>query len=198
MSYLEEEVIEEKELIDEVEKSDSGSKVLFIGLSQSGKTSINQVVFEGREPSQTEQLHATVRFSRKKVEFSDLTLFIFDVGGQTPYLEEIFETQRSNVFSNVKALFYVVDAANFGAFHTSQSYFIRTIRTINELNKDTKICVLAHKMDLIPNEERNSTVQNISDIFSLEKLEGIEIFQTSIYEDSITDVMENVLLKNLT
>ena len=197
MSYLEDEVGKEKDLINEVETSKIGSKVLFIGLSQSGKTSIIQVVFEGRAPVQTEQLQATVRFSRKKVEFSDLTLFIFDVGGQTVYLEEIFETQKATVFSNVKVLFYVVDAANFGAFHTSQSYFIRTIRTIHELNKDAKICILAHKMDLIPVTERNSTIQSISDIFSLDKLEGVKIFQTSIYEDSIINVMENVLQTNL-
>lgn len=197
MSYLEEEVVEEKDLINEVETSKTGSKVLFIGLSQSGKTSIIQVVFEGREPEQTEQLQATVRFSRRKVEFSDMTIFIFDVGGQTPYLEEIFETQKTNVFSNVKVLFYVVDSANFGTFHTSQSYFMRTIRTIHELNKDTKICILAHKMDLIPDAERNSTIQSISEIFSLDKLEGVKIFQTSIYEDSILNVMENVLQSNL-
>ena len=197
MSYLEEEVVEEKDLINEVETSKTGSKVLFIGLSQSGKTSIIQVVFEGREPEQTEQLQATVRFSRRKVEFSDMTIFIFDVGGQTPYLEEIFETQKTNVFSNVKVLFYVVDSANFGTFHTSQSYFMRTIRTIHELNKDTKICILAHKMDLIPDAERNSTIQSVSEIFSLDKLEGVKIFQTSIYEDSILNVMENVLQSNL-
>jgi len=175
MSYLEDEVVKEKELIDEVETSEIGSKVLFIGLSQSGKTSIIQVVFEGREPIQTEQLLATVRFVRREIIFSNLTLFLFDVGGQISYLEEIFEKQKKTVFSDVKVLFYVIDAANFGAFHTSQNYFMRTIRALNEYNENTKICILAHKMDLIPEDERISTIESISSIFNLDKLEGVAI-----------------------
>ncbi|MHA1259389.1 MAG: hypothetical protein ACTSRO_07075, partial [Candidatus Heimdallarchaeaceae archaeon] len=41
------------------------SKVAILGLSQSGKTSIRQVIFEGFAPEATSQNPATVRINRK-------------------------------------------------------------------------------------------------------------------------------------
>ncbi|MHA1318119.1 MAG: hypothetical protein ACTSQ6_11485 [Candidatus Heimdallarchaeaceae archaeon] len=46
------------------------SKIVILGLSQSGKTSIRQVVFEGFAPQATSLNPATVRINRKLFNFA--------------------------------------------------------------------------------------------------------------------------------
>ena len=57
-------IIQEKK--EETKDEDFGNKVLFTGLSQSGKTSIIQVVFKGIEPDVTKDLPPTIKYTREK------------------------------------------------------------------------------------------------------------------------------------
>ena len=56
------------------------SKVVVLGLSQSGKTSIRQVVFEGFAPEATALNPATVRINRKLFNLAGGGINLFDIG----------------------------------------------------------------------------------------------------------------------
>lgn len=173
----------------------SGPKILLTGLSQSGKTSIIQVVFEKKPPDSTKDLQPTVRFTRQEVRLNGYSYFTVDVGGQIPYLEEVLDVLNETVFNNLSYLFYVVDASDSESFYKSRDYFALALKSVEEFSKDARIVVLAHKMDLIEPEKRANIIKNIAKIFFLDSLKNVEIYGTSIYEDSIITVMNMVLVE---
>ena len=193
MSYLEEEIPEEDILIEDLDKNDFGSKLLFLGLAQTGKSSIIQVVFENRDPSTTKDIPATVGVRRRLLDYSGLSLNVYDVGGQITYLEEAFVDLRESIFSRIKSLFFVVDTSKYGDFEKAKMYFVRAIKNLRDYSPQGKMVVLAHKMDLIPEEEREKAISFISEIFELENHSDVQILGTSIFEDSILDAVEKVL-----
>ena len=120
MSYLEEEIDKEDQLIKDKESGDFGLKLLFLGLAQTGKSSIIQVIFEDRPPETTNEIQATLGVRRKLLEFSNLSLNVYDVGGQITYLEEAFIELRESIFSHIKTLFFVVDASKYHDFQMAK------------------------------------------------------------------------------
>ena len=186
-------IIQEKK--EETKDEDFGNKVLFTGLSQSGKTSIIQVVFKGIEPEITKDLPPTIKYTREKKQLKGFEYYIIDVGGQIPYLEEIFDVLEETIFTNLNYLFYVVDVENIEVFYQAREYFALALKSVEKICMNATITVLAHKMDLIPEEEREEKIKRISEVFFLDSLEQVNIYGTSIYEDSIFDVLRKVLVE---
>lgn len=194
MSYLENEITDDDDvLIKDLDKSDFGSKLLFLGLAQTGKSSIIQVAFENRTPEETVGIPATVGVRRRLLDFSDISLNVYDVGGQITYLEEAFVDLRESIFSSTKVLFFVVDSSKYNEFETAKMYFRRAIRNLNEYSPEGRMFVLAHKMDLIPAEEREKAISSITEIFELEEYSKVEIFETSIFEETLMDAVAKAL-----
>ena len=193
MSYLEEEIKESDRLVEELVDNKFGKKILFTGLSQSGKSSIIQTVFEGRTPESTTDMKATVGFTRKQIDYRGIMLFVFDLGGQISYLEDAFNLLKQSMFSNLEILVFVIDSANFGEYDKARQYFFRALRNIEEFCKGAKIVIFAHKMDLLSNDEREERKNMITNIFGLNNLENVELYQTSIYEETIFDAIETIV-----
>jgi len=194
MSYLGEEIEEEIELEKEIEETGQSSKVLFIGLTQSGKTSIIHVVFSGWNPSDTKEIPTTIDFSKQVKQFHDMNIFIYDIGGQTYFLEQALKTSKSLLFSEVSALFFVVDVTNLWAYQKAREYFLWSLRNAREMSNKVKISVLAHKIDLIPEEDREIAISQLSEALNLSEIQDVKIYGTSIYDNSISRLVEEILL----
>jgi len=188
MSYLEKEVKEEDVLVKAIDE-EFGHKILFLGLAQTGKSSIIRVVFEGMNPQETNTIQPTIRFTRKVLDFSGLTLNVYDVGGQISYLEEAYVALRESIFSQVKVLFFIIDSANFGEYELAKNYFLRAMKNIEDHSKTAKVIILAHKIDLIPEEKREETVQTLKEFFYIDKLKDIILKGSSIFDESIFEVI---------
>ena len=191
MSYLEDSMKKVDKPVEEKGKSEK--KILFTGMSQSGKSSIIQSVFEGRTPESTSEIQATIGFLRQRIDYSGISLYVIDLGGQTTYLEESFSLLRESMFSSLEILLFVVDAANTEEFETAKHYFRRSLRNIEEFSKGAKVVVLAHKMDLISENDKEETINTISSLFDINNLENVEIYPTSIYEKSIFEAIDDIL-----
>ena len=190
MSYLEKAIQEEEFVAKELDKGDYGHKLLFIGLAQTGKSSIIKVVFEGIKPDETSKILATVSYQRKLLDFSGYSLNVYDVGGQITYLEEAFVVLRESIFSHLKTLFFVIDSAKIDELEAAKNYFVRALRNVEEYSKGAQIIVLAHKMDLIPDEKREFTFHKISEYFEIDKYDNVRAFATSIFDESIFNAIE--------
>jgi len=196
MSFLKDKVAKEGSLASD--RDELRYKLLFTGLSQVGKSSIIQVVFEGVLPEETEDMLATVRFSRKKLDFSGLSISVFDLGGQLNYLQETYSTLRESIFSNTRAVFFVVDSSNAEQLNDAKEFFRRTVENINDYSRGAKICVLAHKSDLLKEGIKDQVVSTISDFLEIEKYDNVEFITTSIFDNSIFDAVEHVIInKNI-
>lgn len=193
MSYLSDSIEEKEELIEKIEKRTEGKKIIFLGLSQSGKTSIIKTVFEGRTPEGVKELSATVRFDRARYNFHNQYLYTFDVGGQTSYLEEAIESMKDHIFTDVYALIFVVDITDVGTYTLSREYLLRAIRTVYELSNNPKVYLFAHKMDLITSEQKEEALEIFAKYFDIERLESIKLFRTSIFDDSLQGTFEKIL-----
>ncbi len=194
MSYLGEEVELEVKLENKIQKEGNVKKILFAGLAQTGKTSIINVVFSGWRPEDTKDIPATINFSRQIKDFSNVNILVYDVGGQTSFLEQALTISKEVLFSNLFALFYVVDASNFGEYQRSREYFLWALRAVAEFNKTTKINLIVHKMDLIPDETKDKVTNQLAELFNLNELEDIKLTGTSIFDSSIFDVIKDTLV----
>ena len=173
--------------------SEYETKIVVLGLSQSGKTSIRQVVFEGFAPEATSMNPATVRINRKLFNLAGSSINLFDVGGQTNYLNEVFDQYKERTFSDAKAFIFVVDISDASNIMRSKYYFDLTMENASKLSQDARIFVFAHKMDVVPPNKREPVLQSIKDIFEISNFPMAEIHGTSIYEETIWDAMQNIL-----
>lgn len=176
-----------------VDRESLESKVAILGLSQSGKTSIRQVVFEGFAPESTSQNPATVRINRKLFNLAGSSINLFDVGGQSAYLNEVFSQYQERTFSDVKAVIFVVDVSDAANVMRSKYYFDLTVENVKQISRTARIYVFAHKMDVVPVNKRQAVLQSIKDIFEIDSMENAEIYGTSIFEDTLWDAMQKIL-----
>ena len=174
-------------------KSELESKIVVLGLSQSGKTSIRQVVFEGFAPEATSMNPATVRINRKLFNLAGSAINLFDVGGQSNYLNEVFEQYKERTFSDAKAFIFVVDVSDASNIMRSKYYFDLTLENAKQLAEGARIYVFAHKMDVVPPNKREPVLQSIKEIFEISNYPMADILPTSIFEDTIWDAMQQVI-----
>ena len=136
---------------------------------------------------------ATVRINRKLFNLAGSAINLFDVGGQSNYLNEVFEQYRERTFSDAKAFIFVVDVSDASNIMRSKYYFDLTLENAKQLAEGARIYVFAHKMDVVPPNKREPVLQSIKDIFEISKYPMADIFGTSIFEETIWDAMQQVI-----
>jgi len=193
MSYLRKEVESEAKIEEDMKKHGGSKKILFVGLSQTGKTSIIHVVFSGWKPGDTRDIPPTINFTKQTKRYSNLNVFVFDVGGQTAFMEQAFGPSKETVFSDTDYLFFVVDAANPLENNKARELFLWAVRNVRKLAKNAKIQILVHKMDLIPDESHEIVINQVAEIFNLEEFHDVKLSGTSIYNSSIFEIIEKNL-----
>ena len=69
-------------------------------------------------------------------------------------MENYFTSQRDNVFRNVEVLIYVFDVES-REVEKDMHYYQSCLEAILQNSPDAKVFCLVHKMDLIPEDQRN-------------------------------------------
>lgn len=139
-------------------------QILLMGKSGSGKTSMRSFIFSSYRPEDTKRLGSTIEVEHSHVRFpGSLVLNLWDCGGQKSYMESYMDTQRSQVFSAVGVLIYVVDMVNTddegGDPHEWEAdlrYFRDCLAALQRLSPGAEVFCLLHKMDLIEPSRRCS------------------------------------------
>ena len=74
-------------------------KVLLMGKSGAGKTSMRSIIFANYLARDTMRLGATIDVEHSHVRFlGNLVLNLWDCGGQEAFMENYFESQRDHIF----------------------------------------------------------------------------------------------------
>ena len=85
-------------------------KVLLMGRSGSGKSSMRSIVFSNYVAKDTRRLGATIDVEHSHVRFlGNLVLNLWDCGGPEAFMENYLQSQRDHIFKNVEVLIYVFD-----------------------------------------------------------------------------------------
>ncbi len=169
------------------------AKILIMGLAESGKSTIVQVAFEGQNPPPKDTRYdATIEYVRKTIEVDGEKLSIFDVGGQKAFLDRFTGEMAEFIFSNAKALMFVIDLTKLEELSRAKFYFDKCLKNLEQFSPDAQIYLLLHKIDLIGYDVeyyeyaiKPTLLANVS--------APIDVYLTSVYDDSIYEVTKKVL-----
>jgi Ras-related GTP-binding protein A/B len=130
-------------------------KVLLMGKSGSGKTSMRSIIFANYIARDTMRLGATIDVEHSHVRFlGNLVLNLWDCGGQEAFMENYLTSQRDHIFRNVEVLIYIFDIES-RELQKDLMYYRSCIEALQQNSTAAKVFCLIHKMDLIPEEQRD-------------------------------------------
>lgn len=129
-------------------------KVLLMGKSGSGKSSMRSIVFSNYVAKDTRRLGATIDVEHSHVRFlGNLTLNLWDCGGQDAFMENYLAAQRDHIFRNVEVLIYVFDVES-REFERDLHTYVNCLEAMRDNSPSARIFCLVHKMDLVQEEMR--------------------------------------------
>merc|ERR1712183_248171 len=130
-------------------------KVLLMGKSGSGKTSMRSIIFANYLARDTMRLGATIDVEHSHVRLlGNLVLNLRACGGQEAFMENYFASQRDNIFRNVEVLIYVFDVES-RELEKDLHYYQSCLEAILQNSPKAKVFCLIHKVDLIEEEQRD-------------------------------------------
>jgi len=159
---------------------------LLMGKSGSGKSSMRSIVFSNYVAKDTRRLGATIDVEHSHVRFlGNLTLNLWDCGGQDAFMENYLATQRDHIFKNVEVLIYVFDVES-REFNRDLITYYSIIEALSQNSPDASVFCLIHKMDLVQAELRERLYQERSTVLRDKSL-GMDIttFATSIWDETL-------------
>mmetsp|Transcript_30850 Transcript_30850/g.118265 ORF Transcript_30850/g.118265 Transcript_30850/m.118265 type:complete len:327 (-) Transcript_30850:3013-3993(-) len=175
-------------------------KLLLMGKSGAGKTSMRSIIFANYVPRETSRLGATIDVEHSNIRFlGSLTLSLWDCGGQDHFIDNFLEAEQENVFKDVAVLIYVFDAESMETKDTD--YFRRVCDAIYTNSRSAKIFCLVHKMDLINENEREEFCKlREAQLKEIGERLDLTCFWTSIWDETLYKAWSEIvrcLISNL-
>ncbi|PRP75016.1 Ras-related GTP-binding protein [Planoprotostelium fungivorum] len=169
-------------------------KVLLMGKSNSGKTSMRSIIFANYIARDTMRLGATIDVENSHVRFlGNLALNLWDCGGQEKFMESYFSSQIDHIFSNVSVLIYIFDVENRDV-EKDLHMFKSCLEAIQENSVDAKIFCLIHKMDLIPEDQRQQVFETKeAELVKISSPLNITCFRTSIWDETLYKAWSSIV-----
>lgn len=133
------------------------SRVAMIGLDAAGKTTITNRLYLG----ETVTTVATIGFSTQSVEYKNLTMTIWDVGGQ-----KLLRPLWKHFFQGVDAIIYVVDSSDKERLEEAEEELHHAL--LDDSLRDAVLLVYANKMDL----PGSISVKEMAEAMGLSRLRG--------------------------
>ncbi|KAH7726955.1 GTP-binding protein GTR1 [Aphelenchoides avenae] len=170
----------------------SKRKVLLMGKSGAGKTSMRSIIFANYIARDTNRLGPTMEVEHAHVKFlGNMVLHIWDCGGQEQFMENYMTAQRDQIFKNV--LIYVFDVESREVDKDYRNYQT-CLEALMQNSPTAKVFCLIHKMDLIQEEMRDKVFHDKEkDIRQLSETIGVrqraspilECFRSSIWDETL-------------
>ncbi|ESK91417.1 ras-related gtp binding a [Moniliophthora roreri MCA 2997] len=168
-------------------------KVLLMGASGSGKTSMRSLIFSNNPASLTARLGATIDVEQNHVRFlGDLILNLWDCGGQDAFMDSYLSTQRPTIFQQVGVMIYVFDVET-REMNKDLEYYRDCLDGLKQYSPDAAVFLLVHKMDLV---REPKTVLFEKKYRELQQASGdtvITVFGTSIYDESLYKAWSSIV-----
>lgn len=160
-----------------------------MGRSGSGKSSMRSIIFSNYSAFDTRRLGATIDVEHSHLRFlGNMTLNLWDCGGQDVFMENYFTQQKDHIFQMVQVLIHVFDVESKDVLK-DVDIFTRALKQLKKYSPDAKIFVLVHKMDLVQLDKRTELfeimmkkLKQASAEYGFHDLIG---FPTSIWDESL-------------
>ncbi|CAJ0932411.1 unnamed protein product, partial [Mesorhabditis belari] len=183
----------------------SKRKVLLMGKSGSGKTSMRSIIFANYIARDTSRLGPTIEVEHAHVRFlGNLVLHLWDCGGQETFMENYLQNQKDQIFKNVQVLIYVFDVES-REIERDYRYYQSCLESLLANSPNAKVFCLIHKMDLIQEDHRDQTFdEKKRDILRLSEAgaggkdkasEVVQCFKSSIWDETLYKAWSAIVYK---
>jgi len=169
-----------------------GKKILLLGRAGVGKSTLKEIIFEGRDPDELliQSLAPTRGIESSVYSWLDLELSVFDTSGQE--LKSLLkdESEQLLAFGGVDIVIYIFD---YGIWHSDSQEISEEINEVHQImkkvNKEAQLVLVFHKIDLVPKIMRDKTKIFLHQIQYIVNLPiKHSIYFTSIDQDHIYSV----------
>jgi len=169
-------------------------KVLLMGKSGSGKTSMRSIIFANFIARDTMRVSPTLDVEHSHVRFlGNLVLNLWDCGGQVGFFESYFDPQREAMFRGVEVLIYVFDIESNEIDHDMKQ-FSNVLEAIEKNSPDAAIFILIHKMDLVQEEYREAVFEQRQQIVEQYSRDlKLTFFKTSIWDETLYKAWSSIV-----
>ena len=139
-------------------------KLLMLGLDNSGKTSLLQVI----KKKFARDILPTRGVKREKLDFFGYPIISWDLGGQVQFRENWYFEKPELYFTDANLMIYVVDVQDEDRFEESAEYFEKILNILDDLNENIPILIVLHKSDpdIIYSEYWEENVNRIRTTFN--------------------------------
>lgn len=171
-------------------------KVLLMGKSGSGKTSMRSIIFANHIARDTRRLGPTMDVEHAFIRFlGNLVLNLWDCGGQEAFMESYVTSQRDQIFRNVEVLIYVFDVESREAEKDFQ-YYQSCLEALLQNSPEAKVFCLIHKMDLVHEDHRDQVFKDREeDLKRLSKPIECTCFRTSIWDETLYKAWSSIVYR---
>ncbi|XP_049623258.1 ras-related GTP-binding protein B isoform X2 [Suncus etruscus] len=186
-------------------------KVLLMGKSGSGKTSMKSIIFANYIARDTRRLGSTIldRLHSLQINSSLSTYSLVDSVGSTKTFDiehshvrflgnlvlNLWDCggQRENIFRNVEVLIYVFDVESH-ELEKDTHYYQSCLEAILQNSPDAKIFCLVHKMDLVQEDQRDLIFkEREEDLRRLSRPLECSCFRTSIWDETLYKAWSSIV-----
>jgi hypothetical protein len=159
-------------------------KLIFIGHTGSGKTTIRGIIFEGNNPSDylTNPVEPTRGIETNVYSWLDLKAGVFDTSGQdfNKILKDNYEQEM--LFDSADIIVFVVDISKW---FENEDTILAEIERVDQIRRlrgiKSRMALFMHKMDLLPINGRIQYLLGLKEKIT-RSFDG-DIFFTSIHPD---------------
>ena len=132
-------------------QSSSPQKMLLMGRSGAGKTSIHSILFAKMPVKNTCNIGYSTEVAQSRIQFiGNLCLDLWDCPGQDKFMQDYFTTRKEEIFSRVFVMIYLFDITNVGTeFDNDQKEYLECLQLLHTYSKDAKVSILLNKLDRV-------------------------------------------------
>jgi predicted transcriptional regulator len=171
-------------------------KLIFVGPSNAGKTTIRKVFFEGENSSKLLQYALEPTFGQESIIFNlfEENIGVFDLAGQKN--KRWLESEDKKIFKDTSIIVIVIEVNS--KIEEVKGFSKRVLELRNELAQSSKVYLFIHKIDLLDQMDLQILKREIKE--SLNNLNLTKIFLTSIKSKYLIQTFSyliNIIRSNL-
>ena len=108
-------------------------------------------------------------------------------------MENYFSSQRDHIFRNVEVLIYIFDIESRET-QKDINYYKQCLEALQQNSKEAKIFCLIHKMDLVPEDQRETVFKKReNELLQISGNMRVTCFRTSIWDETLYKAWSSIV-----
>lgn len=174
------------------------TKVLLLGLDNSGKTSILLSLKEDSNLLSFFSLKPTKGLKIENIEGQEINMSIWDFGGQEQYRDGYLDKFDKYV-QGVTKMIFVIDVQDIARYDLALKYLSDIIHILTVIDKKIDFSIFFHKYD--PNLKKNDKFKKIDEIMKNKLIDRVKkiipsSFNYNMFKTSIYTVFDKTLISD--